>query len=128
MKVAVAGSGGRMGRTLVELILGSGDLALSGALEAAGHPALGRDAAAGVRITADAAAALKGAGCLIDFTTPEATLVHLEACVGAKVPMVIGTTGLSGPERKRVAAAAERIAIVFAPNMAVGVNVLFKLA
>ncbi|HZR67928.1 MAG TPA: 4-hydroxy-tetrahydrodipicolinate reductase [Burkholderiales bacterium] len=128
MKVAVAGSGGRMGRTLVELILGSGDLALSGALEAAGHPALGRDAAAGVRITADAAAALKGAGCLIDFTTPEATLAHLEACVGAKVPMVIGTTGLSGPERKRVAAAAERIAIVFAPNMAVGVNVLFKLA
>ena len=128
MKIAVAGAGGRMGRTLVELILGSGDLALSGALEAAGHPALGRDAGSGVRITADAAAALKSAGCVIDFTTPQATLAHLEACVGAKVPMVIGTTGLSGPERKRVAAAAERIAIVLAPNMAVGVNVLFKLA
>jgi 4-hydroxy-tetrahydrodipicolinate reductase len=133
VKIAIAGAGGRMGRTLVELVLRTGDLALSGALEAAGHSALGQDAAgsgatSGVRITSDAAAALAGAECLIDFTVPAATLAHLELCSRAKVAMVIGTTGLSAQERERVAAAAARIPIVFAPSMAVGVNVLFKLA
>ncbi len=130
MKVAVAGAGGRMGRTLVDLILKAGDLSLSGAIEAAGHPSVGRDPGerTGVRVTSDAAAAIAGADCLIDFTAPAATLVHLDLCALSGVAMVIGTTGLSAPERERVSAASARIPIVFAPNMAVGVNVIFKLA
>jgi 4-hydroxy-tetrahydrodipicolinate reductase len=128
MKVAVAGAGGRMGRTLIELVLGAPDLELSGALEAARHPAVGTDAGAGVRVTADAAAALAAAECVIDFSAPAATLAHLELCAASRVPMVIGTTGFSAPERERIAAAAGRIPVVFAPNMAVGVNVVFKLA
>src|SRR5207253_11010818 len=74
MKVAVAGAGGRMGRTLIELVLGAPDLELSGALEAARHPAVGTEAGAGVRVTADAAAALAAAECVIDFSAPAATL------------------------------------------------------
>jgi 4-hydroxy-tetrahydrodipicolinate reductase len=133
MKIAVAGASGRMGRTLVELVLGAGDLELFGAIEAAGHPALGQDAGggaapSGVRITSDAAAAVAGAECLIDFTAPAATLAHLDACARSKVAMVIGTTGLSAAQRERVVDASARIPIVFAPNMAVGVNVVFKLA
>jgi 4-hydroxy-tetrahydrodipicolinate reductase len=133
MKVAVAGAGGRMGRTLVDLVLGSGDLTLAGAIEANGHAALGEDAAgaggrSGVRVTADVAAGLAGADCLIDFSVPAATLAHLEACVKSRVAMVIGTTGLSPQDRERIAGASGRIPIVFAPNMAVGVNVLFELA
>lgn len=128
MKVAIAGAGGRMGRTLIELVLSADDLELSGALEAAGHPAVGKDAGAGVRVTADTQAAVAGAGCLIDFSAPAATLAHLDLCAGARVPMVIGTTGFSAQERERIAAAARRIPVVFAPNMAVGVNVIFKLA
>jgi 4-hydroxy-tetrahydrodipicolinate reductase len=134
MKIAVAGAAGRMGRTLIELIVKSGDLVLAGAIEAAGHPALGQDAGgaagapSGVRIGADAAAAVAGAECLIDFTAPAATLAHLDACVRAGVAMVIGTTGLSAAQRERVAAASAQIPVVFAPNMAVGVNVIFKLA
>ena len=128
MKIAVAGAGGRMGRTLIELVLAAEDLELSGAMEAAGHAAVGEDAAPGVRVTADAAAALAGAECLIDFSTPTATLAHLDLCAGSRVPMVIGTTGFSAQERERIAAASRRIPIVLAPNMAVGVNVIFKLA
>jgi 4-hydroxy-tetrahydrodipicolinate reductase len=130
MKIAIAGAGGRMGRTLIELVLQADDLTLAGAIEAAGHPAVGQDAGpgSGVRVTADAAAAVAGAECLVDFSTPGATLAHLEACLKASVPMVIGTTGFSAQERERIAAASGRIAIVLAPNMAVGVNVIFKLA
>jgi 4-hydroxy-tetrahydrodipicolinate reductase len=133
MKIAVAGAGGRMGRTLVELVREARDLSLSGAIEAPGHSALGQDAAgaggtSGVLVTSDAAAAVAGAECLIDFTAPAATLAHLDACVRSKVAMVIGTTGFSAQERERIAGAAARIPVVFAPNMAVGVNVIFKLA
>jgi len=128
MKVAVAGAGGRMGRTLIELVLDADDLELSGAIEAAGHSAVGEDAAPGVRVTADAAAAVAGAECLIDFSAPAATLAHLELCLKSHVPVVIGTTGFSAQERERVVAASRRIPVVLAPNMAVGVNVIFKLA
>jgi 4-hydroxy-tetrahydrodipicolinate reductase len=134
MKIAVAGAGGRMGRALIELVLKAEDLTLAGAIEARGSPALGRDAGepagspCGVRVTADAAAGIVGADCLIDFTAPEATLAHLEHCLQARVRMVIGTTGFTDRQRDRIAAAAGRIPIVLAPNMAVGVNVVFKLA
>jgi 4-hydroxy-tetrahydrodipicolinate reductase len=134
MKVVVAGASGRMGRTLVELILKSGDLTLAGAIEAPGSPALGKDAgelvgsACGVKISAQTASALAGADCLIDFTTPEATIAHAEECAKARVRMVIGTTGFSDDQKARIAAAATRVGIVFAPNMAAGVNVLMKLA
>jgi 4-hydroxy-tetrahydrodipicolinate reductase len=123
-----------MGRTLVDLVLGSDDLTLAGAIEATGHPGLGQDAAgagptaSGVRVTADAAAVIAGAECLVDFSAPAATLAHLDACVRSRVPMVIGTTGFSAQDRERINAASARIPVVLAPNMAVGVNVLFKLA
>jgi 4-hydroxy-tetrahydrodipicolinate reductase len=65
---------------------------------------------------------------LIDFTRPEGTLAHLAACRKLGVAMVIGTTGFSEEQKQTIAAAARDIAIVFAPNMAAGVNVTFKLA
>jgi 4-hydroxy-tetrahydrodipicolinate reductase len=134
IKVAVAGSTGRMGRTLIEGVLASGDLELAAALEVAGSPHVGRDAgefagaASGVKIATDVAAALAGSNVLIDFTRPEGSLAHLAACRKRGVKMVIGTTGFSEAQKKSIASAARDIAIVFAPNMAVGVNVTFKLA
>src|SRR5882672_4108210 len=123
-----------MGRTLIEMILRSGDLKLAGALEAPGSPAIGKDAGelagnpCGVKIVSDPASAVSGADCLIDFTRPEGTLAHVEQCLKKGVRMVIGTTGFSAQQNERIAAAAGRIAIVLAPNMSVGVNVAFKLA
>lgn len=133
MRVAVAGAAGRMGRTLIEAVLAADDLELAAALEVAGNALLGKDAGeaggaqCGVRITADPAV-LAHADCLIDFTRPEGTLVHLDRCVASGTRMVIGTTGFSAEQKQRISQAAERIGIVFAPNMAVGVNATFKLA
>lgn len=133
MKIAVAGASGRMGKMLVEAIAKSPDMQLSGALDVAGSAALGQDAAAflgqpaGVAITADLAAALAGARCLIDFTRPEGTLAHLAYCAEHGIAMVIGTTGFDDAGKAAIRAAADKTAIVFAPNMSVGVNVTLKL-
>jgi 4-hydroxy-tetrahydrodipicolinate reductase len=133
LNIAVAGAGGRMGRMLVEAVLGATDMRLAGALDVAGSPALGQDAGAfagrvtGVVVTSDLRAGLGGVDVLIDFTRPEGTLAHLAACRELGVRMVIGTTGFTTAGRADIEAAAGQLAIVLAPNMSVGVNVMFKL-
>ena len=134
MRVTIAGSGGRMGATLVQAVLKDPALTLAGALEQPGHPMLGSDAgiACGspckVLISADVDAALSQSDVIIDFTRPAGTLLHMAACVRLGRKMVIGTTGFSEAEKAQLAAAAGGIAIMLAPNMAVGVNASFKLA
>ncbi|MFN3570671.1 MAG: 4-hydroxy-tetrahydrodipicolinate reductase [Polaromonas sp.] len=131
--IAVAGASGRMGQMLVEAVRASGDCRLTGALDVAASPGLGKDAAAflghssGVAITADLAAGLAGSQVLIDFTRPEGTMAHLAKCRELGVKLVIGTTGFSDAQKADIAAAAKDIAIVMAPNMSVGVNVTLKL-
>ena len=133
MKIAIAGSSGRMGRTLIEAVLSSKDLKLSAALEVAGSPHLGKDAgetlgsASGVAISADYAAGIAASDCLIDFTRPEGTMVHLKVCRELGVNLVIGTTGFSDAQKAQIAAASKDIAIMQSPNMSVGVNVTMKL-
>jgi 4-hydroxy-tetrahydrodipicolinate reductase len=132
-RVAVAGASGRMGRMLIEAVARSADLALTGALDLPGSPAIGQDAAAflgrdsGVRVTDDLRAGLAGADVLVDFTRPEGTLAHLAACRALGVNAVIGTTGFSAAQKAEIAGHADAIAIVMAPNMSVGVNVVMKL-
>jgi 4-hydroxy-tetrahydrodipicolinate reductase len=133
INVAVAGASGRMGRMLVEAVAASTDSTLSGALDVADCPALGSDpmAAVGkhsaVRITADLHAGLAGADVLIDFTRPEGTLAHLAVCRQLGVNAVIGTTGFSEAQKAQVAEHARHMAIVMAPNMSLGMNVMLKL-
>jgi 4-hydroxy-tetrahydrodipicolinate reductase len=131
LKIVVAGAGGRMGRTLIDAVNGAPDLELYGALEVAGSPLVGQQAAApdgatAVRISDDPGS-IAGADALIDFTRPAGTLAHLAICVREKVPIVIGTTGFSDAEKAQINAAATQIPIVFAPNMSVGVNVTLRL-
>ena len=131
--VAVAGAGGRMGRMLIEAVLASDDCRLSGALEVPGSPLLGQEAGAlagqatGVAVTSDLRQGLAGAQVLIDFTRPEGTLAHLAACRELGVRAVIGTTGFSEAQKSAIGAHAQQVAVVFAPSMSVGVNVMFKL-
>jgi 4-hydroxy-tetrahydrodipicolinate reductase len=133
MKIAVAGAAGRMGKMLIEAIQQSGDLLLSGALEVASSPAIGKDAGetlgftTNVAITADITQALKGADALIDFTRPEATLSNLDYCAKHGIKVVIGTTGFNDEQKTHISQAATKTSIVFAPNMSIGVNVTFKL-
>jgi len=132
--LAIAGAAGRMGRALIEGTLKDGRLRLASAFDVAASGAVGRDAgewagqASGISIGSDARAAIAAAQCLIDFTRPEATLAHLDLAVAAGTRMVIGTTGFTQEHKERIAQAAKRIAIVMAPNFAIGVNVTFKLA
>jgi 4-hydroxy-tetrahydrodipicolinate reductase len=125
MKLAVTGAAGRMGRTLIEAIGADGGLALCAALEADGSPAVGTQVG-DVRITSDVAAAASQCDVLIDFTRPDGTMRHLEACVRQSRALVIGTTGFSEGQLKAIREAARKIAICMSPNFAVGVNVLFK--
>ena len=133
IRVAIAGATGRMGQMLIEAVRASGDCQLAGALDRADSPALGQDAgafagwASGVPVQAALDAGLQNAQVLIDFTRPEATLAHLAACRRLGVALVIGTTGFTDAQKADIAAAAQDIAIVMAPNMSVGVNVTFKL-
>ncbi len=133
LKVAIAGSSGRMGRALLEAVLRAADLKLAAALEVKGNAAVGRDAGelagspCGVKVSDDAATVLAGCDVLIDFTRPEGTAAHLAACRKQGVRMVIGTTGFSESQKKEIAGAARDIAIVMSPNFSVGVNVAFRL-
>lgn len=127
IKVAVAGAGGRMGQALLEALRGEHELALGGALEVAGSPALGATVGE-VTVTSEVSAALGAAEMLIDFTRPEATLAHVRACRQRGKGMVIGTTGFSAAQRQELEEAARTIPIVMAANFAVGVNALYKLA
>src|SRR5467141_627226 len=133
VKLVIAGAGGRMGRTLIEMALASGELKLAAALEVPGSPVIGKDAGeligrpCGVKLASLFEAAVAKGDCLIDFTRPEGTLTHLEQCLKKGLRMVIGTTGFSAEQDERIAAAAGKIAIVKAPNMSPGVNVAFRL-
>jgi len=133
MKIAVAGASGRMGHMLIEAIQNAEDATLVGALDVPTAPGLGTDAAAflgkpaGVAIESDLAKALANAAYLIDFTRPEGTLRHLEYCAEHGIKMIIGTTGFDDAGKAAITAAAKKTAIMFAPNMSVGVNVTMKL-
>ncbi len=132
IRIAIAGANGRMGRMLIEAVLASPDLELTVALCRTGSPSIGRDATeflgrqSNVLIT-DQLDTLAQADCLIDFTRPQATLTHLDACLRHGVNLVIGTTGFDEAGKQAITAAADKVAVVFAPNMSIGVNVTLKL-
>lgn len=133
LRIAIAGSSGRMGRMLIEAVEAADDCVLAGALDVAGSPALGTDATAwlgresGVKVTADVRTALANAQVLIDFTRPEGTMAHLAVCRELGVRAVIGTTGFNEAQKAEIAEHGRHIGIVMAPNMSVGVNVVLKL-
>jgi len=133
-RIAITGAAGRMGRSLIEACQQSDGLEVSVALEHPQSTLLGSDAGdlagigkLGVAVGADLAAVSNAFDVLIDFTRPGSTLANLEICRQAGRRMVIGTTGFSDEQKAQIAAAAQDIAIVFAPNMSVGVNLCLKL-
>ena len=105
--IAIAGSSGRMGRALLEAVAQSADFRLKSALERSDSPFIGKDAGEiigapdGVSISGDIETGLSGCNVLVDFTRPEGTMEHLDACARHGVKMVIGTTGISSPNARR---------------------------
>jgi len=134
IRIAVAGAGGRMGRTLVQAVTEAEGLVLGAATERPGSGLIGADAGElagvgrnGVAVSSDLSAVTDSFDVLVDFTAPPATMEHLALCRQAGKRMVIGTTGLDEAQRAAVAVAGDSVGIVFAPNMSVGVNLCLKL-
>jgi 4-hydroxy-tetrahydrodipicolinate reductase len=134
LSIAILGVTGRMGGALLRALDEVPNARLSGALASPSSRWLNQDANAphggisrGLTITRDHNTALRKAGVAIDFSLPEATPNNLQACIDARCPLVIGTTGLSESARSQITAAAKSIPIVFSANMSVGVNLLMKL-
>jgi 4-hydroxy-tetrahydrodipicolinate reductase len=130
--IVVCGAAGRMGRLLVQLVLEEPSATLAAAVEAPGHPAVGRDAGevagvapAGVKLV-DGYAPPEGSVTL-DFTAPSAALAHLEIAAAAGAAIVVGTTGFTSEERTRAATLAAKTRAVIAPNMSVGIAVMERL-
>lgn len=133
-RVAITGAAGRMGKTLLEAAHASEDIEIAAAIERPGSSVIGVDAGelagigrVGVVVVGDLAGQQERFDVLVDFTRPEVSLANLAVCRAAGRRMVIGTTGFSEAQRAQIAAAAQDIAIVFAPNMSVGVNLCLKL-
>ncbi|MFQ5681327.1 MAG: 4-hydroxy-tetrahydrodipicolinate reductase [Candidatus Omnitrophota bacterium] len=125
-KLAISGALGRMGQRVIALAKEDREVEVVCALERNGHPGLGLDIGAGVRVRCD----LEGiavADVLIEFSSPQASMQHLLRIAPLGKKMVIGTTGFSPQQASEIKQAAENIAVVFAPNMSVGVNILFSL-
>jgi 4-hydroxy-tetrahydrodipicolinate reductase len=134
IKAIVAGAAGRMGKRIIHMIQQNEEITLAGAFEMPDHPNIGEDAGqvagtgeSGVRIAGALEEVIDQGDVLIDFTAPQATLENLRAAVSQKLAMVIGTTGITGDMLEEAEALAGKIKCVLAPNMSVGVNVMFKI-
>ncbi|MCW8956725.1 MAG: 4-hydroxy-tetrahydrodipicolinate reductase [Gammaproteobacteria bacterium] len=134
LKIAVTGAGGRMGRTIIEAIQNTEGCQFSAAFERMDSSLIGADAGElaglgklGVKVIGDIDSVIDSFDVMIDFTTVDSTLDHLETCIEHNKKIIIGTTGFSIEQKAIIQQAAEQIAVVFAPNMSVGVNLSLKL-
>lgn len=130
--LAIFGAAGRMGRALLQAAASANDLRISVAVEAPGHPCLGRDAGicAGIPelgVLLEATPELEKVDVAIDFSGPQTASVHAEQAAKAGKPMVLGSTGLTPEAAEAIRLASAKIPILWAPNMSLGVNLLFKL-
>ena len=134
MKIAVSGAAGRMGRRITALATENPEVEVVAALEMSTNPLMGQDVGVvagvgnlGVFISGDIDKAISKSDALIDFSSPEASLDHLRAVSKTGKAMVIGTTGFSEDQKRQVADLAKNMKCLMAPNMSLGVNLLFTL-
>lgn len=134
VRVAISGCCGKMGKRIALLSLQDRCFFLAGGIEAEDHPRLGEDFGeylgekkTGLPIKSDCRSVLESADVLIEFTTIEATIFHLNDCLALKKSMVIGTTGLSEKDERKIKEASKKIAIVKSSNMSLGINLLFGI-
>ncbi len=134
LKIAIAGAGGRMGRSLIEAVLSQPDSCqLVGAIDQADSNCLGQDVGlftgkqTGILIDSDKENIISKADILIDFTLPQGTLSHIPLCVQHNTNMIIGTTGFDDAGKKAITEAGKQIGVVFAANFSVGVNLSLVL-
>ena len=135
IKVVVTGAMGRMGRELVRYVKENDGFTLFGATERHDHPDMGKDIGRllfgepmELGLENDLRNTMVGANVIVDFTSPDSTLIHLDVAVQNQIPIVIGTTGFNKDQLKKLEELAPLTRTVFSPNMSMGVNLLWKLA
>ena len=135
VKIIVAGAAGRMGIRIINIINETDGVELTGAFEHPDSPMVGQDAGmvagigeVGIKISGSLDDIIASGDVIIDFTVPAATMSNVKKTASAGKAMVIGTTGITEDEQKEIRQVAENIPLVMAPNMSVGVNVMFKIA
>jgi 4-hydroxy-tetrahydrodipicolinate reductase len=134
IKAVVIGAAGRMGNRLVHAVCQAEGIVLSGGIERKGHPAIGRDIgeingleALGVPLADELASVIDNCDVVIDFTAPAVSLKSLELASAKKKAIVIGTTGFTDSDKEKIRKTAAGTRCVLAPNMSVGVNLMFRL-
>ena len=134
IKAIVSGPAGRMGGRIIHLIEAAEGITLAGAFEQPGHAAVGKDVGEvvglphkGIKVAGSLAEILGQGDMVIEFTHPEPSLNHLREVAAAGKAMVLGTTGFSPAQVAEIHALGARTRLVFAPNMSVGVNLMFKV-
>lgn len=135
IKIVVIGAMGRMGKLIIQSITEDPDTELFGAVEVLGHKDIGKDVGTlcglgslGLALSDSLEKVIAGSDCIIDFSTPKATLENLPIAVENGTPVVIGTTGLTGrKEMKQIRQSSKKIPILLSPNMSIGMNILFKI-
>lgn len=134
LKIGIVGAGGRMGRELIHAVQNTENVILGAAFERKGSSLIGADAgelagvgSLGIKVSDDLTKQKDNFEVLIDFTRPEGTLEHIKFCVAHNKKMIIGTTGFDDEGKAAIKSASEKIAVVYASNYSVGVNLVFKL-
>src|SRR4030043_1953241 len=134
IKAIIAGAGGRMGGRIVQLINETQDMSIVGAFEKADHPAINKDLGEwvglgkkGLPIASNLKEVIDQGEVIIDFTFHSASVEHLRTAAAHKKPIVIGSTGFTNEEMEEIKTLSQSVPCVLAPNMSVGVNVLFKV-
>ena len=134
LRVVIVGATGRMGRTLVSCARQMPGLTVTGAIDRADSPAIGRDVgelagigALGVTVGSKLAAVLDGADVVVDFSDPASTAGHLAACAAARVALLVGTTGLAPEIEQQAMQAAAHAPVLIAANTSLGVTLLTAL-
>ena len=132
-KLIVIGAVGRMGSRILQLAVESGEFDITAAIEVQGHPKIDKDVGfstpsgpVNIRLTDTFPAAEVDVA--VDFSLPDGMDRTIDYCLESKVALVLGTTGLSEEQQEKIKIASEKIPILYATNMSVGMNVLFALA
>ncbi len=134
IKLIISGIAGRMGRRIASLSLADSEIKLAGGLEIQGNPGIGEDLGKllglgeqGIKLADDLERIIDEGDVVVEFSSPQATLEHLQISQKHKKAMVIGTTGFTEEEKKIIEKVSNDIPLVFSPNMSIGVNLLFKI-
>ncbi len=127
VRLIIAGVCGRMGGRILSLVRETPGIVVAGGFEHLNHPDIGREVAPGVTVIGDLEPLLERGDVLVDFTEHTATLEHLRVAAKHGTAAVVGTTGFTADEIAEIRSLTSRFPLVLAPNMSVGVTIMFKV-